>query len=334
MAFGVDADRIKDNLMLAKPTIILAVPRLFEKIHSGLLHQIENQPMKKMIFEWAVQVGVKVVKQRHKRQFLSLKLASQYLLAKKLVFNKILEKLGGELTRAVCGGAGLDPKMSLFFEAVGVTIFEGYGMTETTAAVTVNTPKFYQPGSVGKPIGDTKIRIADDGEILVKGSLVMAGYYQDAESTAKTVQDSWLHTGDIGELSSDGFLRITDRKKDLIKTSNGKYVAPQKIESMLKTHNLISQVHIVGHSRKHIGALITLNPEQVRVADKAVRSQIADIIHQVNSRLGDHEFIKEYKILSQDFTVESGEITPSMKIRKSVVETKYKKEIDSLYTSA
>ena len=162
----------------------------------------------------------------------------------------------------------------------------------------------------------------------------MAGYYQDAESTAKTVQDSWLHTGDIGELSSDGFLRITDRKKDLIKTSNGKYVAPQKIESMLKTHNLISQVHIVGHSRKHIGALITLNPEQVRVADKAVRSQIADIINQVNSRLGDHEFIKEYKILSQDFTVESGEITPSMKIRKSVVETKYKKEIDSLYTSA
>ncbi len=331
MAFGLDPDRIRDNLVLTKPSIILAVPRLFEKIHSGLLHQIENQPVKKLIFAWAVRVGVEVVERRHKRQFLSLKLASQYVLAKKLVFSKILDKMGGKITRAVCGGAGLDPKMALFFEAVGITIFEGYGLTETTAAVTVNTPSHYRHGSVGKPIGKTKIKIAADGEILVNGPLVMTGYYQDPEGTAKSLNNGWFHTGDIGEFTEDGYLRVTDRKKDLIKTSNGKYVAPQKIESMLKTHNLISQVHIVGHSRKYITALITLNPEQVHIADDNIKSQVANIISLVNARLGEHELIKDYKILSKDFTVESGEITPSMKIRKLIVEKNYKSEIDSLY---
>lgn len=334
MAFGLDADRLKDNLPLAKPTILLAVPRLFEKIHSGLSHELDKDPLRKKVFGWAVGVGNEWVQLRRSGKLPGPKLIAQYLLAKKLVFSKIRAKLGGQLTRAVCGGAALDPQLSRFFQSLGIIIYEGYGMTETTAAVTVNTPAFFKPGSVGVPIGDTKIKIAADGEVLLRGSTLMSGYYKDPEGTEKVFTDGWLHTGDIGEFSKEGYLRILERKKDLIKTTNGKYVAPQKLESMLKTHKLVSQVYIAGNNRKHIAALITINSDQARKIDSQVKGKVAEIIDQVNARLSEHEYIKDYVILDDDFSVESGEMTPSMKIRKPFVEQKYRDVIDSLYTSA
>lgn len=242
----------------------------------------------------------------------------------------------------------MNSEIALFFHACSILVLEGYGLTETTAAITVNTPFNYNFGSVGKPIGDVKLKIADDGEVLVKSSKVMKEYYNDPESTKRVLENGWFRTGDIGEISESGELKITDRKKDLIKTAGGKYIAPQRLEGFLKTSPLISHVHIHGDQRKFVVALITLDREyvtsiahdrglsfpsfQALAHNPTIVEMVRKIVAEANSHLASYETIKRFLILGDDFTIESGELTPSLKVKRKAVDQKFKKELDSLYS--
>ena len=331
-----------------KPSLIVAVPRVFEKIYNGILAQAEISPIKSRVFHWALGVGREISRHKVEKQPVPIELALKYQLARKLVFNTIAEKLGGNLRFAVCGGAPLSQPIAEFFHAAGLLILEGYGLTETTAAITVNTPFDYRFGTVGKAIGDVKLKLAEDGEILVQSKKVMRGYWNDTESTARALQDGWFHTGDIGEISAEGYLRITDRKKDLIKTAGGKYVAPQKLEGLLKANRFISQVHIHGDQRKYVVALLTLNMDAVQkfaeengvnskdpeslVENAKVKDLIRRGVAEVNAQLASYESIKNFAILPREFTIEAGELTPSLKVKRKVVDVKYRDLIDKLYT--
>jgi len=347
MAFAEGIERLRENLQSAQPTLMVAVPRVFEKLYSSVLSQAEVSPVRKRVFDWAISVGREISRYKVDKKPVPVDLALKYQLAHRLVFKKLAEKMGGRLRFVVSGGAPLSPAIAEFFHAAGLLILEGYGLTETTAAVTVNTPFDYRFGSVGKPIGDVRIRIADDGEILIKSKKLMREYYNQPESTAETLVDGWFHTGDIGELSPEGYLRITDRKKDLIKTAGGKYVAPQKLERLLKSNNYVSNVHIHGDQQKYVVALLTLNIEAIQsyaehhdlsYSDLEALSQhprIRELVRQAvadaNSLLASFESIKNFAVLPKDFTVESGELTPSLKVKRKVVDERYRSLIERLY---
>lgn len=347
MAFAEGIDHLKNNLVEVKPTLMIAVPRVFEKIYNGILSQAEISPLKSKVFHWAISVGKEISKYKVEKQAVPIDLALKYQLARRLVFNSIAERMGGSLRFAVCGGAPLSRSIAEFFHAAGLLILEGYGLTETTAAITVNTPFDYRFGTVGKAIGDVKLKIAEDGEILVHSKKVMKEYHQDPESTAAALEDGWFHTGDIGELTPEGYLRITDRKKDLIKTAGGKYVAPQKLEGLLKVNRFISQVHIHGDQKKYVVALVTLNFDSVEkfaaeqdlsykdheslIENSKVKELIRKAIAEANAHLASYESIKNFAILARDFTIESGELTPSLKVKRKVVDHNYKELIERLY---
>lgn len=346
LAFAESIERVRDNLEKVKPTILVAVPRIFEKIYGGISAKIESGQTQKKIFGWALGIGRQASQYRIQRKALPLLLVPQFELADRLILRQIRQAFGGRLRFAICGGAPMNREIGLFFHACGIQLLEGYGLTETTGAICVNTPHDYQFGTVGQPIGDVQIKFAADGEILVKSSKVMKEYYHDAEATKAVFTDGWFHTGDIGEFE-EGKLKITDRKKDLIKTAGGKYVAPQKLEGLLRTHGLISNAHIHGDQRKYVVALLTLDAAQLAqlaelkdikveedeelfthpVVDQAVR----EIVAEANAHLASFESIKKFKILPKDFTVESGELTPSLKVKRKVVDTRYKEQIDELY---
>jgi long-chain acyl-CoA synthetase len=348
MAFCPSVERIKEYLAEVKPTVIIAVPRLFEKIYSGILAQIESQPLKKKVFLWAMNLGRQVSQNHIDGVSTSVTTLAQYRLAKELVFRKIYEQLGGRLRFAVSGGAPLSQDLAQFYHALGVLVLEGYGLTETTAAVCVNTPFEFRFGTVGKPFGDVEVRIAEDGEVLVKSKKVMREYLNDTTSTQQVLQAGWFHTGDIGEFDHNGYLRITDRKKDLIKTAGGKYVAPQKLEALLKASPLVSNVLIHGDQKKYVTALVTINPATLKSLAENLGLATADLefpgqstklkehlrkhFAKVNGQLASFETIKNFAILNADFTVESGELTPSLKVKRKVVSEKYKDLIESLYT--
>jgi long-chain acyl-CoA synthetase len=348
MAFAQSIERMKDDLVDVKPTIMVAVPRVFEKIYNGIMAQAEVSPLRAKVFHVALAVGKEISRYKVEKRPVPLELALRYQLARRLVFNKIAEKMGGNLRFAVCGGAPLSQSIAEFFHAAGLLILEGYGLTETTAAITANTPFDYRFGTVGRPIGDVKIKIADDGEILVQSKKVMKGYYHDEESNSRTFTDGWFRTGDIGEISPEGYLRITDRKKDLIKTAGGKYVAPQRLEGFLKTSRYVSQVHIHGDQRKYIVALLTPNMEAIEqyasehdiptkdraalVTNPKIKDLLRKTIAETNSHLASFESIKNFAILPGEFTVESGELTPSLKVKRKVVDQKYRDLIESLYS--
>lgn len=347
MAFAESIERLKDNLADVKPTLIVSVPRVFEKIYNGILAQAEISPLKSRVFKWAIATGREISQYKIEKQPVPVELALRYRLAKKLVFDTIYEKLGGRLRFAVCGGAPLSRTIAEFFHAAGILILEGYGLSETTAAIAVNTPFDYRFGTVGKAVGDVRFKIAEDGEILVQSKKVMKEYHNNPEATASSFTDGWYHTGDIGELSPEGYLRITDRKKDLIKTAGGKYVAPQRLEGLLKANRFISQVHIHGDQRKFIVALVTLNMDAVEkfasendisykdretlVQTPKVKELIRRAIADANAHLASYESIKNFAILPSEFTIESGELTPSLKVKRKVVDTNYKSLIDGLY---
>ena len=347
MAFAQSIDRLKDDLVDVKPTLIVAVPRVFEKIYNGILAQAEISHLRSRVFKWALSVGREISRHKLEKQPVPIDLALKYQAARQTVFKTISEKLGGNLRFAVSGGAPLSPAIAEFFHAAGLLILEGYGLTETTAAITVNTPFDYRFGTVGKAIGDVKIKIAEDGEILIHSKKVMKGYYKDLESTERTLKDGWFHTGDIGEVSPEGYLRITDRKKDLIKTAGGKYVAPQRLENLLKANRFISQVHIHGDQKKYIVALLTLNMDAVEefasssgvnmkdrdklVEQPKVKELARRAVADANAHLASFESIKNFAILPKDFTIESGELTPSLKVKRKVVDTKYHDLIEKLY---
>ncbi len=346
LAFAESIERVKDNLEKIKPTILVAVPRIFEKIYGGILAKIDSGHTQKKIFNWALGIGRQAGELRLQRQSLPLMLVPQFELADRLVLRQVRQAFGGHLRFAICGGAPLNQEIGLFFHSCGVLLLEGYGLTETTGAVCVNTPHDYKFGTVGKPIGDVEIKFAADGEILLKSKKVMKEYYKDPEATAACFTDGYFHTGDIGALE-DGKLKITDRKKDLIKTAGGKYVAPQKLEGLLRAHGLISNAHIHGDQRKFVVALVTLDKTHLAQFAEAkdikvdedeelfthplINQVVREIVAEANAHLASYESIKKFKILPKDFTVESGELTPSLKVKRKVVDVRYKEDLDQLY---
>jgi long-chain acyl-CoA synthetase len=283
-----------------------------------------------------------------KRESVPVALFIQYQIAQKLALHKVREAFGGKVRFAISGGAPMPRDVANFFHACEVLILEGYGLTETTAAIAVNAPFDYRFGTVGKPVGDVKIKIAEDGEILVKSDKVMKEYYKNPEATREVFTDGWFHTGDIGEILSSGDIKITDRKKDLIKTGGGKYVAPQKIENLLKCHSFISQILVHGDQKKFIVALFTLDKPSILNFAKEKNIEFKDYpeltqnpkvlelvrmaVAETNKSLASYETIKRFAILPNDFSIETGELTPSLKIKRKVCDKKYKKEIDSLYS--
>jgi long-chain acyl-CoA synthetase len=343
--------KLLENLAVVRPVWMAAAPRIFEKVYNRVVTQAkEAGGLKYRIFRWALARGKEVSALRQRGVEPSGVLALQYKVAQKLVFSKLAARFGGRLRFFISGSAPLSREMAEFFHAAGFTVLEGYGLTETSAASCVNRHEAYRFGTVGLPVPGTEIRIApEDGEICIKGPGVMRGYHGLPEQTAEMLtDDGWVRTGDIGEIDADGFLRITDRKKDLIKTSGGKYVAPQYIEGQFKgLCPVVGQIVVHGDQRNYCAALISLDEESISswaishglagmsyselTRHQAVRSLIQGYVDELNTKLASYESIKRFAILPRDLTVEDGELTPSLKVRRKIVERKYKDTLDALY---
>jgi long-chain acyl-CoA synthetase len=346
-AFVESLEKIIDNAGEVRPTVLPAVPRIFEKAFDAVVAKGMASPgLKGKLFKATMEgfeawvAGKDVGKER---------VTLGFLIGKKLVFPKLAaalsEKFGGRMRVFVSGGAPLSPKIGWFFSLVGMTILEGYGLTETSAGTFVNRPGKNKIGTVGPPVPGTEVRIAEDGEVLVKGPGVMKEYFNNPAATAEVLRDGWLYTGDIGSIDGEGYLRITDRKKDIIVTAGGKNVAPQNLENDLKTHALISQVMVHGDKRKFLSALVTLNEDAVRVWAKEhgvapgarlhdepkVVAAIQKAVDELNSRQASYSTIKRFAIVPRDFTQESGELTPTLKVKRKVVTKNYQKVIDAFY---
>jgi long-chain acyl-CoA synthetase len=343
-------DKIVDNLAVVSPTFMGAAPRIFEKAHARITNTVHAEGgVKAKLFDWAIGVGRRVAVLRAEGRSASPLLAAEFVLADSLVLHKIQARFGGRIRFFISGSAALNADIARWFDAAGMLILEGYGLTESSAASFVNRPGSYAFGSVGWPLPGTEVQIAPDGEILLRGPGIMAGYRNLPEETAEAVdRDGWLHTGDIGNLDERGFLRITDRKKDLFKTSNGKHVAPSAIESMFQAVcPYASQLIVEGERRTFVSALVTLDPDAIAgwaaengmasvpyaelVRSPAVRQLIQGYIDQLNAKLNHWETIKKFLILDRDLSVDDGDLTPSMKLKRRVVADKYKDELNSLY---
>ena len=343
-------DKIIENLAVVRPTFMGAAPRIFEKAHGRIITMQQNEGgIKEKLFNKAFAVGFAVDKLKREGKPVPFLLAKQHALFDKLVFAKIRERFGGRVRFFISGAAALNREVAEWFHVAGILILEGYGLTETSAGSFVNHPDGYRFGTVGQVFPGSEVKIAEDGEILIKGPGVMDGYHNLPEQTADALSDGWLHTGDIGELDPDGFLRITDRKKDLFKTSGGKYIAPTSIESQFKAVcPYASQFIVHGNDRNYCVALITLDPDAMTewakhnemegasyaeiVSSPKVNEMVGDYVDQLNARLNRWETIKKWILLDHDLTIESGELTPSMKVKRKVVEDNYRQRIDALYT--
>ena len=343
-------DKIVDNLAVVSPTFMGAAPRIFEKAYARITNTVRAEGgVKAKLFDWAIGVGSRVAVLRAEGRSASVLLAVQFVLADRLVLHKIQDRFGGRIRYFISGSAALNSDVARWFDSAGLLILEGYGLTESSAASFVNRPGSYVFGSVGWPLPGTEVQIATDGEILLRGPGIMAGYHNLPEETAETVDpDGWLHTSDIGNLDARGFLRITDRKKDLFKTSNGKNVAPSAIESIFQgVCPYASQLIVEGEGRSFVSALITLDSDAIAgwaaqndmagmpyaelVSSAAVRQLIQGYIDELNAKLNHWETIKKFIILYRDLSVDAGDLTPSMKLRRRVVADKYKNDLDSLY---
>jgi long-chain acyl-CoA synthetase len=344
-------DKMVENLAHVRPTFVAAVPRVFEKVHNKVVMGAEESGgLKLKIFRWAMDVGYRVSTLVRGGGRPTGLLAMQHRLAQKLVYSKLQERFGGRLRFFISGSAPLSVEVAEFFHAAGILVAEGYGLTETSAATFVNRPEKFRLGTVGLPMPGTEVRIApEDGEILLRGRGVMRGYHKLPDATRECLApDGWLATGDIGFVDQDGFLKITDRKKDLIKTSGGKYVAPQALESKFKALcPYVSQVVVHGNNRNFCSALVTLDEESLRkwakdhgvgegamarlVEDPRVRQMVQGYVDQLNASLASYETVKKFAILPVDFTVESGDLTASLKVKRKAVEQKYRTVLDGFY---
>jgi len=353
MIFAESVDKLMANLIETRPTVLPSVPRVFEKVYNNVLATGSAAPgMKGKLFRWAFKLFDEYVDAKNQnRPYSSL----GFSLARRLVFSKVADtlnqKLGGKMRLFVSGGAPLSRKIALFFELLGFKVLEGYGLTETAAATTVNRPDKIKIGTVGPATPGTELKIAADGEILVRGPGVMKGYFKNPSATAEVLEaDGWFHTGDIGELDEDGYLRITDRKKDIIVTAGGKKVAPQNLENILKTFPLVSQAMVYGDRRKYLTALVCVSEEAGRklLAEKGIPvnnyaemsrrpeiySAIQHSIEQLNAQEPPYSTIKKFAIVDREFTQESGELTPTMKVKRKFTTQKYKTLLDGLYDEA
>lgn len=350
IAFAESAETLRENLVEVRPTVVMMVPRAFERLYNRVRKQAAEQPIvRRKLFEWAVGVGGRYAG-ASKGTGVSFGLRIGHVIADRLVFRKIRAMLGGRIRFLVSGGAALATGIGEFFEAVGITIIEGYGMTECSPVVSFNRLDAYEFGTVGKPIPGVEVTVAPDGEILVRGPNVMKGYWNDESSTAEVIdRNGWLHTGDIGRFNENGFLVITDRKKHLFVTSGGKNVAPQPIENLFLRSELIDQFVLIGDGRMFLTALIVPNFDRVRdhalernltVADDGeltrrpeIRLMFENEIAALQKNLASHERVRRFEILDRPFSVENGELTPTLKIRREIVESRFKNVIDGMYAA-
>ena len=349
VAYAESFDTISANLQEIRPTVLASVPRVYEKIHARVMDQVQASPkMRQRIFAWALQVGEAWF---HANQAgkVPAALALKHTIATKLVLGKIQARTGGRLQVLLSGGAPLMKELAVFFAAVGLPILEGYGLTESSPVICVGRKGKITFGAIGPPIPGVEVKIASDGEILARGPNIMKGYYNNPEATAETISpDGWLHTGDIGELDSNGYLRITDRKKEIIVMSNGKNVAPQPIESLLKTSSYIEQIVLIGDNRKYISALIVpafealkartrelgiaeLGPEALCKHEKVHALFRSEINRISESRLARFEEVKQFRLLPAEFTIENNEITPKLSLRRKIIAQRYADLIEAMY---
>ena len=339
--YAQNIDTIAGQLTETNPTIVITVPRLLDKIYNKLINSSEDMKdgFKKKIFKWAIDIARN--NSRETKNSLSWKVADM------LVYKKIREKTGGKIRFFVSGGGALNKSIGDFFEMTGIEILEGYGMTETSPVISVNPPHKNKYGTVGLPLSGVEVRLSEENEILVKGDLVMKGYYKDELATGEVIKDGWLCTGDIGMFDEDGYLKITDRKKSLMKTSGGKYVSPTQIEDLILSLHYVENAMVIGNERMYITAIITADKnEMIKFASKnnisfssfsellnnrALQKLIQKDIDNLQKDLANYERIRKFSLLEDHFSIEGGELTPTLKVKRKFVEEKYKEEIDNMY---
>ncbi|MEP6901780.1 MAG: long-chain fatty acid--CoA ligase [Actinomycetota bacterium] len=347
--YAESIDKVSENLREVRPTIFVGVPRIFEKVYAkAKLMAAQSSPLKEKIFDWAIDVGKEFALKTEKNQPISYFLAVKHSLADRIIFAKFRAFFGGRLRFCITGGAALSETIYLIFNGAGVAIMQGYGLTETSPVITSSNPIDVKLGTVGKPIRNVEVRIASDGEIEITGPNVMLGYYKKEAATRDAfTTDGWFKTGDIGELGTNGFLKITDRKKELFKTSGGKYIAPSPIEQMIKGSRFVSQVVLVGNDRKFPAALIVPSFEQLKSfakneslnlktpQDFCANEKIIELfekqVDELTKDLSKFEKVKKIALLEEEMTVEGGELTPTLKVKRRVVDEKYKDVIEKIY---
>jgi long-chain acyl-CoA synthetase len=334
IAFLPDPLRAGTELVRVRPTLFPSVPRVYEKIHTAVIAGFEEQTgLRKSLLDWALGVGRRVSKLRQAKQAVPRGLALQHRLADRLVYSKVKQRLGGRLRVANAGGAPLSRDIAEFFHSIDILILEGYGLSEVTTAATVNRAEDFKFGTVGKPLPGVEIVIADDGEILLRSNTVFAGYYHDESATREVLDaEGFVHTGDVGHIDEDGFLVITDRKKDIIVTAGGKNVAPQNLENELKAHRIVSQALVMGDRKPYIAALITLDPDSTaNLSPDEKNMQVQRAVDAVNVERSRYEQIKRFRILPREFSLEEDEVTPTLKLRRKVVLEHFAADAEALY---
>ena len=351
IAFLPDPLQTAAALGTVRPTVLPSVPRVYEKIHTAVVGAIdETTGVKRRLADWALVVGREVGKREEAGLPVGGMLRLKHRAADKLVFHKIRARLGGRLRTPISGGAPLVQEIAEFFDAIGIRIFEGYGLTECTTAATTNTPERWRFGTVGPALPGFELRLADDGELLIRSDTVFGGYYKDPEATAEVLgADGWLRSGDIAEIDEDGFVKITDRKKDIIVTAGGKNIAPQNLENDLKASKFVSQALVVGDRRPYPAALITLDAPEIEkwaagkgitgdmaalAADDQVIALVQGIVDDVNRERSRFEQIKRFSILPRDFTIEDDEVTPTLKLKRRNVMAHFAETVDQLYDAS
>lgn len=350
--YAESIDKAPANLLEVRPTIFVGVPRIFEKVYQrAKLKAAQESRLKEKVFDWAIEIAKEYAVLISQRQSIPRLLAVKHNIADRLVFSKFREFFGGRLKACITGGAALSDEIFYIFTGAGIRILQGYGLTETSPVITTNTPNYLRAGTVGKAIRNVQIRTAEDGEIETTGPNVMIGYYNKPEATREAfTADGWFKTGDVGEIDQDGFLKITDRKKELFKTSGGKYIAPAPIEQMIKASRFVNQVVLVGNERKFPAALIVPNFELLESyakhknleiktpAEFCKDAKIIDLferqIEQLTENLSKYEKVKKIALIENELTVEGGELTPTLKVKRRVVDEKYRKVIEKIYAAA
>jgi len=336
-AFCPDPLRVAEAMPAVRPTLLPSVPRLYEKVHTAVLAQFEQvHGPRRRLLDWALAVGRRVSLLRQRGEPVPRGLALKHRLADRLVYSKVKNRLGGRLRLGISGGAPLAKEIAEFFHSIDILIIEGWGLTECTTAASVNRPSHFRFGTVGPALPGCEVHVGEDGELLIRSPTVFAGYYKDEEATREVLgEDGWLRSGDLGAIDDDGFITITDRKKDILITAGGKNVAPANLENALKTAPLISQALVLGDRLPYVAALITVDPAIADgLAKEEVERRVQAIVDEVNADLSRFEQIKRFCVLRRDFTAEDDEVTPTLKLKRRVVAEHFAREIEDLYSSS
>jgi long-chain acyl-CoA synthetase len=334
-AFCPDPLRVADAMPAVRPTLLPSVPRLYEKVHTAVLAQFEQvHGPRRRLLDWALRVGRRVSELRQRGEAVPRGLALRHRVADRLVYSKIKDRLGGRLRLGISGGAPLAKEIAEFFHSIDILIVEGWGLTECTTAASVNRPGRFRFGTVGPALPKFEVRVDDDGELLIRSQTVFAGYYKDEAATREVLdEDGWLRSGDVGAIDADGFIMITDRKKDILITAGGKNVAPANLENALKTAPLVSQALVLGDRRPYVAALITVDPALADgLPPEEVERRVQAVVDEVNGGLSRFEQIKRFRVLPRDFSAEEDEVTPTLKLKRRVVAEHFAPEIEELYS--